>query len=230
MSVQKKFRGCLEPDHTALKWTIVRIPFNPAEAWSSRKGLRVKGSINGFPFRTSLFSYQGGGYLMIVNKKMQAGARARLGETCNIVLEPDLEERPLSVPPELTKLLKQDRALQRWFDDLSASMKKYIADDVSKLKSPEARIRRAEFMAERMMLAMEGEVELPPVLQVAFRRRPMARPGWDAMTPIQRRGHLLGIFYYQSPESRQKRAEKAVDEAFKILEAKRLNRRDSTGC
>jgi len=36
------------------------------------------------------------------------------------------------------------------------------------------------------------------------------------MTPVQRRGHLLGIFYYQSPEARQKRAQKAVDEALKI--------------
>jgi hypothetical protein len=36
------------------------------------------------------------------------------------------------------------------------------------------------------------------------------------MTPVQRRGHLLGIFGYQSPESRQKRADKAIDEALKI--------------
>jgi hypothetical protein len=35
---------------------------------------------------------------------------------------------------------------------------------------------------------------------------------------VQRRGHLLGIFYYQSPESRQKRTDKAVAEALKIAE------------
>jgi hypothetical protein len=38
------------------------------------------------------------------------------------------------------------------------------------------------------------------------------------MTPVQRRGHLLGIFYYQSPESRQKRTDKAVAEALKVAE------------
>jgi uncharacterized protein YdeI (YjbR/CyaY-like superfamily) len=227
VSTQKKFRGCLEPDHTALKWTIVRIPFDPTETWPSRKGLRVKGSINGFPFRTSLLPYRRSGYLLIVNKKMQAGAGVRLGETCNSVLEPGLEERATAIPPELMKLLKQDRALKRWFESLNGSMKKYITDQVSEPKSPAARVRRAELMAERMMLAMEGEIELPPVLQVAFRRQPLARPGWDAMTALQRRGHLLGIFYYQSPESRQKRAEKAVGEAFRVLELKRLNRRDS---
>jgi hypothetical protein len=40
------------------------------------------------------------------------------------------------------------------------------------------------------------------------------------MTPVQRRGHLLGIFYYQSPEARERRAQKAVDEALHLLESK----------
>ena len=68
------------------------------------------------------------------------------------------------------------------------------------------------------MLAMEGEQAMPPVLQLAFRRQPRALAGWNAMTPIQRRGHLLGIFYYKAPESRQKRADKAVVEALKIAD------------
>ena len=48
-------------------------------------------------------------------------------------------------------------------------------------------------MVERMMLAMEGEHTLPPILRLAFRRAPRAQAGWEAMTPVQRRGHLLGV-------------------------------------
>jgi hypothetical protein len=40
------------------------------------------------------------------------------------------------------------------------------------------------------------------------------------MTPVQRRGHLLGIFYYQSPEAREKRARKAVEEALKYADSR----------
>jgi hypothetical protein len=40
------------------------------------------------------------------------------------------------------------------------------------------------------------------------------------MTDTQRRGHLWGIFYYSSPESRQKRAKKAVEEAVRIAKSK----------
>ncbi|MGC2639572.1 MAG: YdeI/OmpD-associated family protein [Acidobacteriaceae bacterium] len=68
---------------------------------------------------------------------------------------------------------------------------------------------------------MEGEHTTPPVLELAFQRQPRARAGWLAMTPIQRRGHLLGIYWYQSPESRRKRAQKAVEAALRVA-AKKL--------
>lgn len=218
MSAQKKFRGVLQPDNTPLKWVIVKLPFDPAKAWPKRNRLRVKGAINGFPFRTSLFGSAMGGHILLVNKQMQKGGKVGVGGLAEIVLEPDFEERTTGVPPELEKLLKQHPTLKKWFAQLSPSARTYIGAYVNGSKSPEARARRAEQMAERMMLAMEGEREMPPILQVAFRRQPKALAGWNAMTPVQRRGHLLGIFYYQSPESRQKRTDKAVAEAFKIAQ------------
>jgi uncharacterized protein YdeI (YjbR/CyaY-like superfamily) len=216
VSAQKKFRGVLQPDNTPLKWVIVKLPFDPAKAWPKRNRLRVKGAINGFPFRTSLFGSAKGGHILLVNKQMQKGGKVGVGGLAEIVLEPDFEERTTGVPPELEKLLKQDRTLKKWFAQLSPSARTYIGAYVNGSKGAEARARRAEQMAERMMLAMEGEREMPPILQVAFRRQPKALAGWNAMTPVQRRGHLLGIFYYQSPESRQKRTDKAVAEALKV--------------
>jgi hypothetical protein len=71
-----------------------------------------------------------------------------------------------------------------------------------------------------MLLAMEGEKVLPPLLEVLFRRHPGARQGWESMTEVQRRGHLLGIFYYQSPEAREKRAGKAIEECLRVAGAK----------
>ena len=226
MSTQKKFRGVLQPDNTALKWVIVRVPFDPAKAWPRRNRLRVKGTINGFPFRTSLFGSALDGHILLVNKQMQKGAKVAVGGMADIVLEPDMEERVATIPAELEKFLKQDRALKKWFDELSYSMRKYMQDAITVCKSPEARIRRAEQTAERMLLAMEGERELPPILQVAFRRQPKALAGWQSMTPIQRRGHLLGVFYYQSPEARQKRAEKAVAEALAVAKRGNSSRED----
>jgi uncharacterized protein YdeI (YjbR/CyaY-like superfamily) len=220
MSKQQRFRSLLKPDGTNLKWVIAHIPFAPQKVWKTRNRMRVKGTINGFAFRTSLFGSAEKGYVILVNKQMQKGAQASAGEMAEFTLEPDLEEREIPVPPELAKLLKQDRELARWFHALSYSYRKYMSEDVRKPKSAEARQRRAEQLAERMLLAMEGEHVLPPILQVAFRRAPKALRGWEAMTPIQRRAHLLGIFYYQGPEARERRAQKAVEEAIRVAEGR----------
>ena len=99
-------------------------------------------------------------------------------------------------------------------------MRKYITDQVHETKSAESRVRRAEQMAEMMMLAMEAEFELPPILQVAFRRHPLASTGWESMTPIQRRSSLLSIFHCQGPEARNNRVEWVCAQAVRRAQKK----------
>lgn len=216
-SVAKFFTAVLEPDRTRLRWTIARIPFDVEKAWPVRRRLRVRGQINGFPFRTSLFpDPRGNGHILLVNKKMQAGAEASVGTAVEIELEPDMEEREAVVPAELAAALKGDRRLRKWFDGLNYSMRKAVGDWVGEPNAAESRRNRAEQMAERLLLTLEGETELPPVLRAAFLRQPLAQKGWEAMTPVQRRGHLLGIFYYRTAEGRERRTAKAVEEALRV--------------
>jgi uncharacterized protein YdeI (YjbR/CyaY-like superfamily) len=220
--MQMSFRGVLHADGEGLHWVTVRIPFDPHEVWPERARMRIKGTIKSphthkdFAFHSSLFGSKEKGYVILVNKQMQKGAGVAAGGVADFVLEPDLDERSATPPPELVKLLKADRAVKKWYEQLSYSMRKDIARTITEPKSAEVRIRRAEQLVERMMLAMEGEQELPPILQVAFRRQTRARAGWEAMTPIQRRTHLLGIFYYQSIEARQKRVDKTVEECLRV--------------
>jgi uncharacterized protein YdeI (YjbR/CyaY-like superfamily) len=218
---KKSFTAVLEPLRNGLGWVIARIPFDVEKAWPERRRLRVRGEIEGFAFRTSLFAASDGqGHFLLVNKKMQAGAKASIGERVRIRLEPDMAERAVETPPELTKALKGDRRLPKWFAGLSDSMRREIGKWVDEPKGAESRQKRAEGMAERLLLTLEGEIEPPPILQAAFHRQPLARKGWEAMTPTQRRGHLLGIFYYQTAEARERRAAKAVDEALRVAKRK----------
>ena len=215
-AVRKSFTAVLEPDGTDLNWTVARIPFGLAKAWPLRKGRRVRGEIEGFAFRTTLFPRPGGGeHYLLVNKKMQAAAGVRAGEKARIWLEPDLEEREILLPEELRKELNGDRGLRKWFEGLSDSMRREIGKWADEPKTPASRQKRAEKMAERLMQAMEGEQEPPPVLKAAFQRQPRARDAWFALTPSQRRNHLLGIFYYETAEGRERRAAKAIEEAMK---------------
>jgi uncharacterized protein YdeI (YjbR/CyaY-like superfamily) len=223
-STAKSFTAVLEPDRTRLRWVIARIPFNPIKAWPKRRGMRVRGEISpvksktgGFAFRTSLFpASSGNGHFLLVNKKMQAAAEATAGSQVRIRLEPDMEERMAVTPPELARALKGDRRLPKWFAGMCYSHRKEIGDWVAEPKSADLRLKRAEQMAERLLLTLEGEIEPPPILLAAFLRQPLARQGWEAMTPTQRRNHLLGIFYYQTADARERRAAKAIEEALRV--------------
>jgi uncharacterized protein YdeI (YjbR/CyaY-like superfamily) len=221
-SKPKTFRALLEPTREGLHWVIARVPFDPAQAWPVRHGRRVRGEINGHAFRTSLFPEAGGKkHILLVNKQMQAGARAKAGDTVRIRLEPDLEAREAQVPAELAKALKAGPGLRRYFDGLSPSMRRDIGRWAGEPKSAETRTKRAEQMAERIYLAMDGEKEPPPILRVAFQRQPAARLGWEAMTPVRRRNHLFAIFYYQTAEGRERRLRTALEDALKV--ARRRN-------
>jgi uncharacterized protein YdeI (YjbR/CyaY-like superfamily) len=212
----KSFTALLEPDGTELRWVIARVPFEIASAWPVRNGRRVRGEIEGFAFRTSLFpDPRGKGQVLLVNKKMQAGAKAKAGARVRITLEPDMEERPAAIPEELAAILNSDRKLKKWFEAMSPSMRREIGKWTDEPKGAEARQKRAEKIAERMLLAMEGEEEPPPILRAAFQRQPRAQAGWNALTPTQRRNHLMGIFYYESVEARERRAAKAIEEALR---------------
>jgi uncharacterized protein YdeI (YjbR/CyaY-like superfamily) len=212
--VGKSFKATLERMPSNLVWVTVRIPLDVPKVWGTRGRLRVKGEINGFAFRTSLFPTGKGFHCLTVNKRMQAGANAAPGDTAQFRLEPDIEKRVAIIPPELQRILNEDRSFRRWFDQLTFSIRKWICDWVTSVKNPASRVRRAEQVAEQLLSTMEAELDLPPILKLAFARDPRAYQGWQSMTPLQRRGHLLGIFYYRSPESRDRRIAKMLEDAL----------------
>jgi len=213
-SSSKSFTSRLERLRSNLGWTVAFIPFHVPENWKLRGRVRVKGEINGFAFRTSLFPTKDARHFLLVNKRMQHAAAAREGDLAEFTLEPDTGERTISIPPELLRVLKQDRSLVRWFEQLSYSIRKWIIDWVNQPKGGGARLRRAEQVAEQLLSTMEAERELPPLIKAAFARDPRALEGWTKMSPTQRRGNLLAIFYYRSPEARERRLAKVIDDAL----------------
>lgn len=140
------------------------------------------------------------------------------GSVARFQLELDTEKRKIGIPDELEQILKQDRSLRRWYDELNPSTRKDIDKWIGDPKSSAARVRRAEQLAERLLAVMDAERELPPILQLAFARQPRAREGWDAMSVARRRGHLFGIFYYRTPDGQRRRIEKMLEDATAVAE------------
>ncbi len=91
--IVKSFQATLERLSSRLNWVVIRIPLDVPKIWGTRGRLRVKGEINGFAFRTSLFPTSKGDHMMLVNKPMQSAGKAVPGNVAQFRLEPDTEAR-----------------------------------------------------------------------------------------------------------------------------------------
>lgn len=119
----------------------MRAPFNVPEIFGTKGRVPVKGTINRFPFRSSL-TPMGGCHGMPVNKKLREGAKAEAGDVVEIVMERDLEERTIEAPPELKReLAKHGQAREHW-NKLSFTHKKEMANCIQEAKQEETKKRR----------------------------------------------------------------------------------------
>ncbi len=106
--MQKKFTVKAEGAGPNNAWCFLAIPFNVAEVWGTRGRVAVKGTLNGFPFRTNIQPMEGR-HLLTFNKQLQAGARAKAGDMVSVVMERDTEERIVEPPAELAKAFRKQQ-------------------------------------------------------------------------------------------------------------------------
>jgi len=118
-------------------------PFDIQEVFQTRGRVPVRGTINGFPFRSSLMP-MGGCHRLVVNKTIRDGARVKAGDTVTVQMERDAAERVVEAPPALRKALAKSKAAQANWAQLSYTHQKEIARSITDAKQEETRARRLE--------------------------------------------------------------------------------------
>ena len=113
------------------------------EVWGTRGRVAVKGTINGFPFRTNIQPADGR-HLLTFNKQLQAGANAKAGDTVSVVMERDTEVPVVEVPAELARAFRNNKKAKTLWDKLAYTHRKEFAQWISAAKQEETRERRAE--------------------------------------------------------------------------------------
>lgn len=131
-------------------WTKVDLPFDARRAFGSRGRVSVKGTINGFAFRTSIFPNGDGTHHMMVNKAMKEAANSRAGKTVRITMERDFKAQEVEVPTEIARALKKHKAAGAAFDRLTPSHRREHIRHVIDAKKPETRTRRIEKLIEML--------------------------------------------------------------------------------
>ncbi len=140
----QEFEGKLESMGPKGSWTCVRIPFNVEKTFGSRARVAVKGTLNGFSFRSSIFPMGDGTHFMMVNKAMQRGASVGPGEAARFSIERDTEPRTVEVPADLTRSLAERPEAGWRFEEMPYSHKKEYVEWIESAKRAETRARRIE--------------------------------------------------------------------------------------
>ena len=140
--MKKKFTAKAEGAGPGGAWCFIAVPFDVSEVWGTRGRVAVKGTINGFPFRTNIQPMEGR-HLLTFNKQLQAGAGAKAGDTISVVMERDTGERIVEAPAELAKAFRKNREAGKLWDKLAYTHRKEFARWISGAKQEETRERRA---------------------------------------------------------------------------------------
>src|SRR5208282_4153473 len=119
---QHKFKVKLIGEH-GKSTAGLKPPFDVVEVFHTKGRVPVKGTINGFPFRSSLMN-MGDGHMMAVNAGMRAGAKCKGGDTVSVVMELDQEERKVEIPAPLKKIIASDPKAKEVWNKLSFTHQK----------------------------------------------------------------------------------------------------------
>jgi hypothetical protein len=132
--------------------TVVVVPFDLKEAFGSGRP-PVRATVNGYTFRTTLFTMSGRA-LLGLNREVREAAGVEGGQKVSVELEREDEPRTVEVPSDLAAALDAEPALRETFDGLSYTHRKEYVRWIEEAKRKETRTRRVkksiEMLRERL--------------------------------------------------------------------------------
>jgi hypothetical protein len=125
---------------------LIELPFDVrAEYGQARPPLR--GTVNGYPFRTTVAVYGGKSYIGF-RREIRDGAGIAPGDAVEIDLERDEEPREVAVPDDLAAALAAEPGLREAFDRMSFTHRRECVEAVEEARRPETRTRRIQLAVD----------------------------------------------------------------------------------
>ena len=134
---------------TGSEVAAVKPPFDVVEVFGRKGRVPVCGTLNGFPFRSSLMN-MGDGHMMVVNAELRAGGKCKAGDTVSVVMELDDAPRVVEVPAYLKKILASDPVTKAAWAKLSFTHQKEHVRAIEDAKRLETREKRIAAMMEML--------------------------------------------------------------------------------
>lgn len=150
----KRFKARIEPREGSASWLYVILPFDAIALWGTKGALKVKGTLNQAPFRSSIFPNGDGAHHIMMNKQLLEAAKAGLGDTVAFVMEPDTEERDYPMPADMAKAVGSSKKAAATWESFPPSARKLYVEWVEGAKQEATRVSR---IAKAKVLLAEGK-------------------------------------------------------------------------
>ena len=124
-------------------WTYIQVPASLATQLvpGNKKGFRVKGFLDDYPFGgISLIPMGGGDFILTLNATVRKGIRKNVGAKINVRMVVD--KKPITPPKELLECLADEpRAMER-FNQLAKSHQNYFTQWIKQAKTEPTKAKR----------------------------------------------------------------------------------------
>lgn len=120
--------------------TGIQVPSDLVAALDSGKRPKVKITLNGYTYRSTVAAY-GDVFMLPLSQEHRDAAGVQAGDEIEITLELDTEPRTVEVPPVLATTLAENGVRQA-FDALAPSRRKEHVRQVESAKAEDTRQRR----------------------------------------------------------------------------------------
>jgi hypothetical protein len=131
-------------------WTFALVPKVAAAKGGFRARLRVKGTIDGAPFRSSLMPRGGGELFVVVNSEMRARIGKADGDSVRLKLELDSRRVTVRMPTDLRQALRSQPAARAFFETLTSSQRLAYIHWITEAKQLSTRDRRLKLTVHKL--------------------------------------------------------------------------------
>ena len=124
-------------------WTYIEVPASLATQLvpGNKKGFRVKGFLDKYPFSgISLLPMGGGDFIMTLNATIRKGIKKNPGSKINVRMEVDT--KPIIPPKELIECLQDEPKAQDRFRQLPKSHQNYFTQWINQAKTEPTKAKR----------------------------------------------------------------------------------------
>lgn len=129
--------------------TGISVPPKVIEALASGKKPKVKITVNGYNYRSTVAPY-GDVFMIPFSKEHREASGLKPGDDIEVTLEVDTEPRTVDVPADLQSALKAKKGAFEKFESLSYSIRKNHVYQVNEAKTQETRERRIAKIVDGM--------------------------------------------------------------------------------